>query len=63
MLFLEVCRSKGAQDALMMLQDSTRQKYRNWLQNTKLPWWEPQVIWEGWQHPANALLHPKHVGE
>lgn len=62
-LFVEVCRSRGAQDALKMISEPTREKYRKRLEDCKLPWWNPTEIWKGWKVPANALLHPTHLGE
>lgn len=61
-LFLEVCRSRGAQDALKMISEPIRGKYKKRLENCKLPWWNPTEIWKGWHVPANALLHPSHLG-
>ena len=62
-LFLEACRSRGAQDALKMLSEPTRKRYHQLLQNCKLKWWEPKEIWKSWHIPANALLNPTHFGK
>jgi hypothetical protein len=62
-LFLEVCRSRGAQDALKMISEPTRGKYKGRIENCKLPWWQPTEIWKGWHIPVNALLHPTHLGD
>jgi hypothetical protein len=58
-LFLEVCRSRGAVDALKMLNEPNRILYRSMIQGCKPVWWNPQKIWEGWKFPATALLNPE----
>lgn len=61
-LFLEVCRSRGAQDALKMIVNETdRNKHRIRLENCKLPWWNTDAIWKEWYLPAKVLLHPVNV--
>lgn len=47
-LFLEACRSRGAQDALLMLSESTRKKFRKALEESGCAWWDPTKVWEGW---------------
>lgn len=54
-LFLEVCRSRGAVDALKMLNETNRERYRKLIQSCKLIWWNPQKIWDGWKC-ASAIL-------
>lgn len=56
MLFLEVCRSKDAQDALKMLDEKTRKIYQKKIENCVLPWWKPNEIWKGWPKAAGKLL-------
>lgn len=55
-LFLEVCRSRGAVDALKMLSEASRVLYRKMIQSCKLVWWNPQQIWGGWKSASVMLI-------
>jgi hypothetical protein len=48
--FLDSCRYRGAQAALMLIQDrNARKKYRDLLiQHLAVPWFDPDEIWKQW---------------
>lgn len=54
-LFMEVCRSRGTQDALLMLDESTRKVFRQKLETGKCKWWQPDDIGMQWPLVVKTL--------
>jgi len=57
-LFLDSCRYRGAQDALLGLEESTRKKYKKILSSQKCKWWDPIGLWKGWPEAVADILDP-----
>lgn len=57
-LFMQVCQDRGAQHALLMLDESTRKGFKKRLEQAASPWWEPSKIWEGLDAALANMLKP-----
>lgn len=57
-LFLRVCQVDGAQNALLMLDESTRKVFKKRLEQAASPWWAPGNIWDGLDAALAKLLKP-----
>jgi len=58
-LFLEACRSRGTQDALLMLPESTRKKFRKIIESSQCAWWSPAKVWKDWPELYKKIAEPK----
>ncbi len=48
-LFVALAQFRGAQDALLMLDEPTRKKFKQKLEAVKCDWWDPAAIWSTWE--------------
>ena len=48
-LFVAVAQWRGAQDALLMLDEDTRKVFRKQIESVKCDWYNPDAIWSTWQ--------------
>lgn len=46
--FVALLPIRGAQDALLLLDEQTRKKFRMKLKMVPCNWWKPENIWQGW---------------
>lgn len=46
--FVALVQFRGAQDALLVLDQPTRDKFRATLKAVPCNWWRPEKLWEGW---------------
>lgn len=46
--FVALVQFRGAQDALLVLDQPTRDKFRATLKAVPCNWWKPEKLWEGW---------------
>lgn len=47
--FVALVQFRGAQDALLLLDQPTRDKFRATLKAVPCDWWNPEKLWEGWE--------------
>lgn len=58
-LFQRLCQVDGAQNALLMLDESTKKVFKKRLEQATSPWWKPGDIWEGLDPALAKLLNPE----
>jgi hypothetical protein len=57
-LFLEAARSKGAQDAILMLPRQDRPRFKKLLATGACEWWHPDKLWQQWPTVLAGILNP-----
>src|SRR5450759_357481 len=55
-LFFAVAQSRGAQDALLMLDENTRKKFRPQIESVKCDWYNPDAIWSTWHQLLSEVF-------
>ena len=48
-MFVALAQFRGAQDALLILDEGTRKKFKQKIENVVCPWWNPESIWNNWE--------------
>lgn len=54
-LFQDSIKVRGMSVALSLLPEDKRSKYRAWLKQNPVSWWNPQAIWKHWPDYINEL--------
>jgi hypothetical protein len=57
-MFLDSCRWRGAQDALLRLSPRTRKKFRQRLAEGSSDWWRPAELWAQWPEVFRNITNP-----
>lgn len=55
-LFVALAQFRGAHDALLMLDESNRKKFRQRIEAVKCDWWNPAIIWGTWEELLSEVF-------
>lgn len=57
-MFKDSVKVRGLVNALKLLPENRRKKYRDHLKTQGVSWWDPQAIWKHWQQAYSWLCEP-----
>ncbi len=55
-LFVALARHRGAQDALLLLNESTRKTFKAKIETAPNNWWKPTEVWKSWPTLVSNVL-------